>query len=106
MKQYPSRYSRARVLAKRGLNQVYSTIPKSQKWWIINCAINVIWVILQGSALAKEKTCETTTSNFANHGYACMAMHEKTWITSYIFKKFPSFFTLKFIPSGIFQIIC
>jgi hypothetical protein len=61
---------------------------------------------LQGSTLAKEKICETTTSNFANHGHACMAMQKKTWMTSYIFKKFPSFFKFKFIPSGIFQIIC
>jgi len=64
--------------AKRDLNQVYSIIPKFQKWWIINCVINVIWVVLQGSTLAKEKTCETTTSNFAKHGHACMAMQKKS----------------------------
>jgi hypothetical protein len=29
------------VLSKRGSNEVYNTIPKSQEWLIINCIINV-----------------------------------------------------------------
>jgi hypothetical protein len=35
---------------------------------------------LQGSTLAKEKTCETTTSNFANHGHAKKNVDDKLHI--------------------------
>jgi hypothetical protein len=101
-----SRWSKARVLAKRGLNQVYNTIPKSQKWWIINCVINVIWVVFARFCTCKGENCEITASNFVNDGlHAWPCKKSKTWMTSYIFKKFPSLFNLE-IPSGIFQIIC
>jgi hypothetical protein len=37
-----------RVLARRGSNVIYITIPKSQKWLIVNCVVNDDGGILLG----------------------------------------------------------
>jgi hypothetical protein len=34
------------MLAKRGSQQVYNTIPKSKEWMIINCVVNATRNIL------------------------------------------------------------
>ncbi len=63
----------AGVLAKRGSRIVYNTIPKSQKWLMINCAINVDGSVLSGSTYSKQKNYAMITSNNANqkHVWQC-----------------------------------
>jgi hypothetical protein len=39
-------WSRVKVLVKKGSQQVYSTIPKSKEWRIVNCVINATSVFL------------------------------------------------------------
>jgi hypothetical protein len=41
------------MLAKRGSQQVYNTIPKSREWMIINNVINVVGGILLGFYIFK-----------------------------------------------------
>ncbi len=60
-------------------------------------------MVLQGSTLAKEKTCETTASNFAKHGHACMAMQKKHgWQVTYS-KSFFHYVGLSLFQVGYFK---
>jgi hypothetical protein len=63
----------ARVLAKRDSQIIYNTIPKSQKWLMINCVVNVDGSILLGSTYSEQKDYAMITSNNANqeHVWQC-----------------------------------
>jgi hypothetical protein len=43
----------AQVLAKRGSQQVYRTIPKSKEWMTVNCTVNAIGSVLLGFYIFK-----------------------------------------------------
>jgi heme/copper-type cytochrome/quinol oxidase subunit 2 len=61
------RQVRIKVLAKRGAQIVYNTIPKSQEWLMVNYVVNVIgFLFCWGFTYAKEKYYMTITSNNAN----------------------------------------
>ncbi len=59
------RQIRARVMAKRRSVDVYNTIPKSQEWLTINCAM-MQGLFCQGSTFFKEKDYGMITLNFGN----------------------------------------
>jgi hypothetical protein len=71
------------VLAKWGSHDVYNTIPKSRKWLIVNCVVNVtriVFHIFKSSKIWKDymKLCRPKTS---------MAMQKRTWTTTYLFNQ-------------------
>jgi hypothetical protein len=64
------------VLAKRGSQQVYNTIPKSREWMIVNCAINAIRGIHHGFYIFKcERIREDYIQECKPRSY--MAMQKK-----------------------------
>jgi hypothetical protein len=79
-------------------------MPKSQKWLMINCVVNVVGSILFGFYVFKG---ERLRDNYIQHykPRTCMAMQIKTWMTSFFFKKFLSFFK-DYVPNGISQTTC
>ncbi len=56
-------------MAKRRSVDVYNTIPKSQEWLTINCAM-MQGLFCQGSTFFKEKDYGMITLNFGNQGLA------------------------------------
>ncbi len=50
---HDGRQFNAQMLAKRGSQQVYNTIPKSGEWMIVNNVINVVGGILLGFYIFK-----------------------------------------------------
>jgi hypothetical protein len=89
------------VLAKGGSQQVYSTIPKSREWMIVNCAVNVVggvplgFYIFKGQRIKKDYIQQCKPKS-------CMTMQKKTWMTCYLFKQFLSFF-IWLVPRGLSQ---
>ncbi len=73
------------MLAKRGSQQVYNTIPKSREWMIVNCVINVIGGVLLGFYIFKGERIKEDYIQQYKLG-SCMAMQKNTWMTCYLFK--------------------
>jgi IS4 transposase len=85
------RQSRARVLARKRSNAVYSTIPKSWKWLTINYAINVTGGVLLGLYIFKGERLRDDYIALCKPG-TCMVMQKRAWMTTFLFKEFLSFF--------------
>jgi hypothetical protein len=66
------------VLAKRNLQKVYNTIPKSREWLIVSCVINAIGSILLGFYIFKGKKSKMIILENVSK------MQKKTWMTFFI----------------------
>ncbi len=78
---------------------MYNIILKSREWLIINCVVNVVGTTLLGFYIFRgERICDDYIQLYELG--TCMAMQSKTWIITFLFKKFMFFFK-RFIPSGI-----
>jgi hypothetical protein len=78
---------------------VYNIIPKSKEWLTINCVVNVARTTLPRFYIfRREKIRDDYIQLYKPR--TCMAMHSKAWMTTFLFKKFLSFFK-RFIPNGI-----
>jgi hypothetical protein len=86
-------------LARKGSNVVYSTIPKSWKWLIVNYVVNVVVGILLGFYIFKGGRLRDDYIRLCKP-YTCMVMQKRTWTTIFLFKEFISFFN-KLVPVGV-----
>ncbi len=78
---------------------MYSVIPKSREWLIVNCVVNVIGTTLPGFYIFRgERICDDYIQLYKPR--TCMAMQSKAWMITSLFKKFLSFFK-RYILSGI-----
>jgi hypothetical protein len=75
------------VLARRGSNVVYSTIPKSREWLTINCVVNVEGGVLPRFYIFKGERLQDDYIKFCKLG-TCMAMQNKVSMTSFLLKNF------------------
>ncbi len=73
---HASTQSRARVLAKKGSNTVYSTIPKFQEWLTMNYAINAARGVLFSFNIFRSKRLRDDYIKFYKPS-TCMAMQKK-----------------------------
>jgi hypothetical protein len=75
------------MLAKKGSQQVYNTIPNFREWLTTNYPINVIGGFLSIHFTFLElKELKMTTSKIVNqkHAWQC----RKKWMTCFLFKEF------------------
>jgi hypothetical protein len=86
-------------LARRGSNVIYNTIPKSREWLIVNCVINAVGGILLSFYIFKGERLRDDYKRLYKLG-TCMAMQKRTWMITFLFKEFLSFFN-KLVPSGV-----
>jgi hypothetical protein len=78
-------------MARKGSNVVYNTIPKYREWLTINCVMNVAKGVLLRFYIFKGEELQDDDIKFSKLG-TCMLMQKKTWMTTFLFKKFLSFF--------------
>ncbi len=89
----------ARVLARRKLNIIYRTIPKSCEWLIVNCEIIVVVGVLPRFNIFRgDKLQDDYIKLFKPWIY--MANQKKAWMIYFLFKGFIPFFK-KFIIGGV-----
>jgi hypothetical protein len=88
--------SREKVLVKKGSQKVYSTIPKSKEWRIVNCFINATSVFIPNFFIFKGETIKDD--------YIKIIGQERAWQckTFFLFKECLSFF-VNLVLKGIFQ---
>jgi hypothetical protein len=86
-------------LARKGSNAIYSTIPKSWEWLIINYTINVAEGVPPNFYIFRGERLRDDYIRLYKLG-SCMAMQKITWMINFLFKEFLSFFN-KSIPSGV-----
>jgi IS4 transposase len=82
-------------LARRGSNAIYSTIPKSREWLVVNYAINVVGGVLLGFYIFRGEKLRDDYIRLYKLG-TCMAMYKKTWMIIFLFKEFLLFLTNQF----------
>jgi hypothetical protein len=75
------------VLARRRSNAVYSTIPKSQEWLIINCVVNVTNGSLLSFYFFKGEWLINNYINLCKPG-TCMVMQKKAWMIFFCLRNF------------------
>ncbi len=88
-----------RVLARRGFNAIYNTIPKSQEWLIVNYTINATKGVLLSFYIFKGERLKYDYIRLCKPG-TCMTMQKRVWMIAFLFKEFLSFFN-KSVPSGV-----
>lgn len=79
------------MLAKKGSQQVYNTIPNFKEWLITNYPINVMGGFLSiHFTFSKMKELKMTTSKIVNqkHAWQC----RKKWMTCFYLRKFFHFY--------------
>jgi len=84
-------------LARRGYNTISSIISKSWELLIVNYAINAVRGVLPHFNIFKGERLKDDYIKLCKPG-TCMAMQKKTWMTTFLFKKFMYFFN-KSIPT-------
>jgi len=83
----------------KGSNAIYSTIPESQEWLIINYVSNDAGGVLHGFYIFRGERLRDDYIRFYKPNI-CMVMQKKTWMTIFMFKESMAFFN-KSISSGM-----
>jgi hypothetical protein len=89
----------AMIMARRMSHIIYNIILKSHEWLTMNCVMNVTRMILLGFYIFRGDMMRDDYIKQCKSG-TCMAMLAKTWMTTFLFKEFLSFFK-RLIPSVI-----
>jgi hypothetical protein len=92
-------YARTRVLAWRGPNATYSTIPKSWEWLNINYEINDVGGVIPKFYIFKGGKSLNDYIKFSTPKIY-MIMPKKAWIIFFLLKEFLSIFK-KFVQGGV-----
>jgi hypothetical protein len=79
------------MLAMTRFNVVYSTIPKSWEWLIINCVVNVANGSLLSFYIFRSERLKYNYINLYKLS-TYMVMQKKAWMIFFLFKEFLSFF--------------
>ncbi len=83
----------------KGSNAIYSTIPKSRKWLIVNYVINDAKGVLHGFYIFRGGRLRDDYIRLYKPNI-CMVMQKRVWMTTFLFKESMAFFN-KSIPNGV-----
>jgi hypothetical protein len=89
-------------LARKGSNAIYNSIPKSWEWLIVNCVVNAAKSVIPGFYIFKGEKLRDDYIRFCKP-CICMAMQKRTWMTTFLFKEFLSFFDKSILGGASFN---
>jgi hypothetical protein len=87
------------VLARRRFNVIYSTVPKSQGWLIIDYVVNATSGSLSNFFIFRRERLKDNYIKLCKPS-TYMVMQKKAWMICFLFKEFLSFFK-QYVPNGM-----